>query len=547
MKIHHIILVLLLNTVSITAFAQTMGLNYQAVLRDNTYKPISNQSGTATVTVLNTANGTELYKEVHNPINTDQIGLFNLVIGKGSPLTGTFSTLDWSTGGRSVKVSISVGGNTYNFPASELQAVPYAKVAERTLQSDFTKGTGNAIYKTDGVVGIGTNTPNALTNLHVKNTQGNYPLFLESTQNINGIRMVGVPGEAWVQKSVSGLELGTQSVADGDVFLWPGNKLALTAKTNGNIGIGTSAPTSLLHLNSTSTSTPINLTNVTTGSTTNDGATISQDGNTLNITNREIGEVVLFSRNGPSFISIGNNRHTGINTLTPAANLHLDNGCCSQTTLLLTGSNNGSTVNDGALIAMENSQSYGTLAISNQEDGVIQMRGLSLRAEFTTTALAPGSDNQMDLGRSNARWKALWATNGTIQTSDARLKKNIKPLHYGLQSILKLNPVTYEWITNSADKPNIGFLAQEVEKWIPEIVIHEIASTKDSLNVSDVYGLKYAELTPVLVKAIQEQQAQIELLTQENALLKQQSIQSNQRLSQLEASLQKLTVLNVAK
>ena len=118
----------------------------------------------------------------------------------------------------------------------------------------------------------------------------------------------------------------------------------------------------------------------------------------------------------------------------------------------------------------------------------------------------------------------------------------------GLQSILKLNPVTYDWITDSSGgKANIGFLAQEVEKLIPEIVIHETATKKDSSNRTDVYGLKYAELTPVLVKAIQEQQSQIELLIKENALLKQQSNQNNQRLSQLEASLQKLTVLNVAK
>ncbi len=109
----------------------TAGLNYQAVLRTSAYAAIGNQSGTAVVSILN--GSTELYREIHI-INTDQLGLFNLVIGKGNALSGNFSTLDWGSSGRSVKVVVSVGGNTYDFAPTELQAVPYAKVAERSLQ-----------------------------------------------------------------------------------------------------------------------------------------------------------------------------------------------------------------------------------------------------------------------------------------------------------------------------------------------------------------------------------------------------------------------------
>ncbi|MBC7774933.1 MAG: hypothetical protein H7246_05790 [Phycisphaerae bacterium] len=114
--------------------AQTSsGLNYQAVLRNNSYQAIENQSGTATVSILN--GGAELYREIHT-ISTDQLGLFNVVIGKGAALNGTFSTLDWGSSGRSVKITVAVGGNTYDFAATELQAVPYAKVAERSIYGD---------------------------------------------------------------------------------------------------------------------------------------------------------------------------------------------------------------------------------------------------------------------------------------------------------------------------------------------------------------------------------------------------------------------------
>ena len=65
---------------------------------------------------------------------------------------------------------------------------------------------------------------------------------------------------------------------------------------------------------------------------------------------------------------------------------------------------------------------------------------------------------------------------------------------------------------------NLGFLAQDVEKILPDVVVHdvnsdaEITSAKKEKGVDldkDVYGVKYAEFTPVLVKAIQEQQKQI--------------------------------------
>lgn len=113
-------------------FAQTSaGLNYQAVLRTSAYVALGNKSGTAVVSILN--GSTELYREIHT-INTDQLGLFNLIIGKGNALSGNFATLDWGSSGRSVKVVVSVEGKTYDFAPTELQAVPYAKVAERSLQ-----------------------------------------------------------------------------------------------------------------------------------------------------------------------------------------------------------------------------------------------------------------------------------------------------------------------------------------------------------------------------------------------------------------------------
>ena len=128
------------------------------------------------------------------------------------------------------------------------------------------------------------------------------------------------------------------------------------------------------------------------------------------------------------------------------------------------------------------------------------------RMRITNAGLIPGQDNTYSLGSTGNRWSVAWSANGTIQTSDARLKKNIHPLQYGLAEIMKLRPVGYNW-KDVADKGNkIGLLAQEVKKIIPEVVIGD--ETKENL------GMNYAEMVPVLINAIKELRGQMTNLEQ---------------------------------
>ena len=88
-------------------------------------------------------------------------------------------------------------------------------------------------------------------------------------------------------------------------------------------------------------------------------------------------------------------------------------------------------------------------------------------------------------------------TSGSATTyhtsSDARLK-DITGEARGLEVINKLNPISYTWkLDGSADE---GFIAQEVEKLIPNVV-HQNAD-------DDMYSMDYGRITPLLVKAIQE-------------------------------------------
>jgi hypothetical protein len=103
------------------------------------------------------------------------------------------------------------------------------------------------------------------------------------------------------------------------------------------------------------------------------------------------------------------------------------------------------------------------------------------------------------------------ATSGTIQTSDRKPKTDIKDLKYGVKEVMALQPVSYNW----KDKPNtnnkIGLIAQDTGKIIPEVVLGDEAKENIVMN--------YAELVPVLISAIQEQQSQIERLKTDVAVL----------------------------
>jgi hypothetical protein len=119
--------------------------------------------------------------------------------------------------------------------------------------------------------------------------------------------------------------------------------------------------------------------------------------------------------------------------------------------------------------------------------------------------VAPSVDNTYSLGGSTTnRWTSVFATNGAIQTSDRRLKTNIKNLGYGLKEVLAMQPVSYNWKEKPDTDNKIGLIAQDINKLVPEVVTGD--ETKESL------GMNYAELVPVLINAIKDQQKQIDEL-----------------------------------
>jgi hypothetical protein len=123
-----------------------------------------------------------------------------------------------------------------------------------------------------------------------------------------------------------------------------------------------------------------------------------------------------------------------------------------------------------------------------------------------STAIGNGAiataDNMIQLGNGSVtviRGSVAYSTG-----SDSRIKKNIVNSTYGLATVLKLRPVEYNLISN--DLKQVGFIAQEVQKLVPEVV----TGKEGDLSKGEILGITYSNLVPVLTKAIQEQQKQIE-------------------------------------
>lgn len=97
---------------------------------------------------------------------------------------------------------------------------------------------------------------------------------------------------------------------------------------------------------------------------------------------------------------------------------------------------------------------------------------------------------------------------GYFHTSDARLKKDIRPIK-GIDIVKRLNGVLFAW--KDSGKESAGVIAQDVEKVLPEAVITDAEGIK---------SVDYDALIAPLIEAVKEQQTEIDSLKKEVEALK---------------------------
>ena len=206
---------------------------------------------------------------------------------------------------------------------------------------------------------------------------------------------------------------------------------------------------------------------------------------------------------------------TGIGTTTPVTKLHVkSNG----PTFRLEGTDHtymefypqGSTTRFGWI----------GFPSSNSNDLTISSQNASGSLIFNTNNVERfrvNSSGFIGIGTSNPTVRLQVAgdiiANSIAGSSDSRFKTNILPIENPLQKVQKLRGVTFDWKTKEfpsrmfSENRALGFIAQEVEQVIPEVVQTE-NSTEGFKSV------QYDKVVALLVEAIKEQQKQIEQLQQ---------------------------------
>jgi hypothetical protein len=146
MKITRLLLVVLICSVSNLFGQAPQAINYQGIARDLTGNPLVNQAVGLQLTIHNTtSSGPVDYQETFT-VTTNQFGLYTVQIGRGTPVSGTFSAIAWGTASHYLEVAMDpTGGNAYVAAGtSELISVPYALYAETSGTGGPTGATGPA-------------------------------------------------------------------------------------------------------------------------------------------------------------------------------------------------------------------------------------------------------------------------------------------------------------------------------------------------------------------------------------------------------------------
>jgi len=127
------ILAITLWITSLTMGQTPMGFSYQAVARNADNTPIRNANISIRISIIKTSiSGTLAYRETHQVMSND-LGLFTLQVGQGTPNEGEFSTIDWAGGPYFIRVEMDPEGGTsfINMGTSQLLSVPFANFADR--------------------------------------------------------------------------------------------------------------------------------------------------------------------------------------------------------------------------------------------------------------------------------------------------------------------------------------------------------------------------------------------------------------------------------
>lgn len=132
--------IVLIMLFTVTIYAQ--GINYKAVIKDDTGGVVVTQTIKVQFQILQGAGMTNVYQETHTP-TTDANGIIVINIGEGTTnVVGDFTAIDWGIDSHFLNTQIEIvsGAGLINIDTTAFMAVPYALHASNGLPAGGTVG-----------------------------------------------------------------------------------------------------------------------------------------------------------------------------------------------------------------------------------------------------------------------------------------------------------------------------------------------------------------------------------------------------------------------
>lgn len=467
---------------STSLFAQVpQAFSYQAVARDASGEIKANADIRVQVRILQgSEDGTVLYTETHSVL-TSEIGSFSLEIGRGNSDTD-FSEIDWMNGPHYLAMGVDLdGGSNYvDVGSTKLLSVPFALVA------------GSSTAATESVANGETNNVGFTGTARIESDNNFEQIgLLGEVEGVGTGNHIGVLGSVINRDAPAGL---TNSGFTARKYGLYGQVASKAQENIGLFAIGFGEGSG--DLTSVGSNNP--------GSVNSGVIGFARDNLNFNLGVR-----------GRVYGSAGARENIGVQGFAETAASGRNIGVQS----VVMGSQTRNIGFFGAVGNQGNTpENYGMLLY-------VQRGGLSIGAEIhADKALVAYGDVEVN---GNISY-----TGNLTQTSDINLKENIKPISSGLDVILELEPLSYnyKWSNNGVGMTlsknlHYGLIAQDVEEILPALVQKNIHRYQIQENNPDTMtpdgsenlvtkefeykSLNYTELIPFLIKAVQEQQEMI--------------------------------------
>jgi len=483
-------------------------------------------------TLLEVRSGTpDLYLRVNSNdkthVDTYNEGSFTLVTADSHALSSLEKNCGYSGGGTSGSAD-DLGNHT---ATQNIDLSAYELVGNG--------GSSGIAIDSSGNVGIGTTAPAHL--LHAYKDGGDNAAGIETKDGVAATLFAHATGTSTyggalqVMRGSETWRIGTLNTDDFHFFNSTYNGVPFSVTNTGNVGIGTTAPNYALDISSTGGG--IIASNLKT-----DGiaSLISfEDTNTTStgyVRLGAVGDDLAIATGNTEKMRITADGHVGIGTTSPTETLHIggnSSGSGDQTAVQIGDVGSGAgplyLIHNNPIVSgntyFDNGWKYGggvakpsVIDYSNgvsfyTSDNTVGATGGDVTDLTNRMKILP--DGNVGIGTTSPSYKlhvngTAYATGAAGALSDKRHKTNIEPITgSALEIVNALRPVSFDWkdpVDDGMRGTQLGFIAQEVEKVIPSMVLTQPDDKKTK-------GLKSTELLPVLTKALQE-------LSQENAKLK---------------------------